>query len=278
MIDYYIGSANSGALTLEIKDATGTVVRRYASDDPLLVPDPTLNIPLYWIRPPQRLTTEPGLHRFMWDLHYAPAPGVAPQYPIAAVYKNTAPEATSPWAMPGTYTVVLTVAGKRYEQPLKLVMDPRVKTSAADLAEQFKLSKQLYDDWVVLNSISEDLRKFRAQLTELRPRVADSTLKAHVDAVAEKLQALAGGGGGFGGAAPGPGPSFASTTGRIRTLFSLIEEVDVAPTPQVVAAIPDVLKDSRSVQTTWRDLKSGEIATLNAQLRAAGLPVLSPRD
>src|SRR2546430_3271641 len=58
-------------------------------------------------------------------------PGVTPQYPIAAVYPNTAPSPTSPWAMPSTYTAGLTVAGQKYAQPLQLTMDPRVHTSTA---------------------------------------------------------------------------------------------------------------------------------------------------
>ena len=103
------------------------------------------------------------MHRFLWDLHYTPVPGLQPQYPIAAVDHNTAPETTSPWAMPGKYTVVLTVGGKSYQQPLTLWMDPRVKTSPADLAEQFRLSKQLYDEWLALNSISERVRVFDAR-------------------------------------------------------------------------------------------------------------------
>src|SRR5262249_49835355 len=146
----YIGSA-SGPLTLEIKDQSGQVVRRYSSDDPLPPTDPMLNIPPYWVRPPEKLLNSKGMHRVLWDLHYAPVPGIPRQYPIAAVYRNTAPEPTSPWANPGKYTVVLTVGGKTYEQTLTLVMDPRVKTSAADLDEQFRLSKQLYDEWLALN-------------------------------------------------------------------------------------------------------------------------------
>jgi hypothetical protein len=187
MIDFYLGSATSGVVTLEIKDAMGQTVRRYSSDDPVPPDDPMLSIPPYWVRPPQKLSNQVGLHRFLWDLHLDPVPGVAPQYPIAAVYKNTAPDPTSPWAMPGKYTVVLTAGGKKYEQPLALVMDPRVKTSTADLAEQFKLSKQLYDEWLALNSISDQVRRIRGQITELRPRVTDAGLKTKVDAFAEKL-------------------------------------------------------------------------------------------
>lgn len=279
MIDYFVGPGVSGPVTLEIKDASGAVVRRYSGDDKLPAEDPVLNIPPYWIRPPQKLSTESGMHRFFWDYHYMPVPGLTPQYPIAAVYKNTAPEATSPWAMPGNYSVVLTIGGKKYEQPLKLMMDPRVKTSMADLAEQLKLSKQLYDEWLALNSIGDQIRKVRGQLTEMRGRVTDQTLKAHLDALAEKLQALAGAGGGsFGGGGAATGlPSIGSTTGRLRTLFGLIEEVDAAPTPQVASAIPGVVKDSQELQARWRAISSQEIPSLERELKAAGLSGLSLR-
>src|SRR5438270_5379476 len=252
MIDYYIGRASTGPLTLEIKDASGTTVRRYSSDDKLPAEDPLLNIPAYWVRPPQKLANDPGLHRFLWDIHYNPVPGVTPQYPIAAVYRNTAPSPTSPWAMPGTYTVVLMVGGKKYEQPLRLGMDPRVKTPTADLAQQFQLSKQMYDEWLALNAITDDARRIRGQITELRAKITDATLKSRVDALAEKIQGVAGAGspGGFGGGGGGAAArtTAASVSGRVRALFNLIEEADVAPTTQVAAAVPDVVKDSRAVQ------------------------------
>jgi hypothetical protein len=183
--------------------------------------------------------------------------------------------------MPGRYTVVLTAGGKKYEQPLTVVMDPRVKTSTADLSEQYKLSKQLYDEWLALNSISDQLRQVRGQITELRPKVSDANLKTKVDAFAEKLQSLAGAGGaGFGGGGAAGGAArvtVASATVRIRTLFNLIEEVDLAPTPQVVAAIPEVVKDSRDIQDSWRTINSKEIPALNQELRTAGLPVIGSK-
>jgi hypothetical protein len=60
----------------------------------------------------------------------------------------------------------------------------------------------------------------------------------------------------------------------VRTLFSLIEDVDLAPTPQAAAAVPEVLKDSRSLQETWEMIKSQDIPALNQELRTAGLPVI----
>src|SRR5206468_11118706 len=97
MLDYYL-PARASAVTLEIKDGKGNVVRRYSSDDAPAAPDPQkLKVPAYWVRPPQPLPIDQGVHRFVWDLHYTPIAGVDPEYPIAAIYQNTAPRATGPW-------------------------------------------------------------------------------------------------------------------------------------------------------------------------------------
>lgn len=217
------------------------------------------------------------MHRFLWDMHYPPVPGLQPQYPIAAIYRNTAPAATSPWAMPGKYTVVLTVGGKSYEQPLTLVMDPRVKTSNADLAAQFRLSKEVYDEWLALNSISESVKRLQSQITELQARVPAGDLKTHVTGLAEKLQAfsIAPAAAPGGGAAAAARLNLATTTGRVKTLLDLIEEVDLAPTPQAAAAAADVVKESRSLQDGWQLIKTQDVTALNAELRAAGLPVIN---
>ncbi len=154
MIEYYLEKGATEA-TLDICDATGKVVRHYSSGDTLYtIPD--VNIPLYWIRPQQILSTGAGAHRFLWDMHYAPL-NVPPSYPIGAIVGNTAPAPTSPWVMPGNYVVKLTVNGKVYSQPLKVLMDPRVKTSTRDLQKQHDLSYQCYSDEVRVMNLKGDL-------------------------------------------------------------------------------------------------------------------------
>jgi hypothetical protein len=142
ILDYYL-RAPADAVTLEIVDASGDVVRRFRSSDPVEPPVPGRNIPDYWIRPPQRLGTGAGLHRFVWDLHY-PTPSLSRfEYPISATYMNTPREPRGPWAMPGAYTVRLSANGRMLTRPLELRMDPRVKTPAPALARQFALGRQL---------------------------------------------------------------------------------------------------------------------------------------
>ncbi len=59
---------------------------------------------------------------------------------------NTPSVSTAPWVMPGSYTVRLIASGKTLTQPLKVTMDPRVKTPQADLENQFKMAKSIYGD------------------------------------------------------------------------------------------------------------------------------------
>lgn len=267
VIDYYLGTAASGPVTLEIRDSDGQTVRRYSSNDPAPPIDPTLNIPTYWVRPTQSLSAAAGAHRFLWDMHYAPVPNVKPAYPISAVYRNTPPEPTSPWAMPGAYMLVLTVGGKSYTQPLVVKMDPRVKASPAELAKQFALSKQLYNEWLQLEPISARINVLNQELTNLRTRAGgQSPVVAQIDALSSKLQELAG----SGNSRPGATPGLVVLT-RLRTLFNLIQDVDLAPTARVAAAVNDLQSESRTLIERWHAIESQDLPALNRQLQAAGL-------
>jgi len=131
IINYYLKSAASGPVTLEIFDDKDQLVRRYSSDDkPPMVDENSLTVPSYWIRPPQILSAKAGSHRFIWDLRYPPKAGGKGGYTMAAIYKDT-PSAQGPMVLPGQYTVKLTVEGKSYAQPLTVKADPRVKTPPA---------------------------------------------------------------------------------------------------------------------------------------------------
>jgi hypothetical protein len=273
IINYYLNTTSTEPVTLEIQDANGQLVRRYSSADPTPTPDPQLAIPRYWLRPPQSLSVEKGAHRLRWDMRYSPVPGVKPSYGIAAIYRNTPPEPTGPWVMPGTYTVVLKANGKVYRQPITVKMDPRVKTATADLAAQFRLSKQLYDSLVVLAPLAEKSSSVRTQLVDLRSRAATDELKKEIDALDQKLQAWVGTASPPNVTAP---PNVTTVLGRLRTLFNIIQGVDLAPTTQVEGATPEVLHDAEAFVSQWRAIESQEISALNQKLRAAGLPMVAP--
>lgn len=241
---------------LEIFDSAGKLVRRYSSTDPIPAPDPELAIPQYWVRPPQHLSNQPGVHRFIWDLRYAPIPGMKPDYPIAAVYKNTPPVATSPWAMPGKYKIVLTANGQKYTQELTLVMDPRVKTSNADLQQQFDLSEQVYQNMLALQPVNDKVEQLRARIKAQREKnPADA---AKLDAMTQKLDAFAGAGGrrrrGNQQAA-----TLSSVRGSLSEIFSVLQDADVAPTPLAAEAVQTLNQSTQALLKQWEELQKSDL-------------------
>src|SRR5262249_15666602 len=140
IIDYYLKGEPSGGVVLEISDSAKQVIRRYSSDETPEVPVEGRNIPDYWLRPVQRLSREPGMHRFVWDLHHAPPSVLSFSYPISAIVGNTPKTPFGTYVPPGRYTVTLRVNRRMLTQPLVVRMDPRVKTPAAVLQQQYRLS------------------------------------------------------------------------------------------------------------------------------------------
>jgi photosystem II stability/assembly factor-like uncharacterized protein len=267
IINYQLKARAAAPVTLEVLDASGAVVRRFASDDP---PEPRVerpNHPDYWIRPPQALSSEAGMHRFTWDLRH-PQPAVASfSHPISAIYQNTPREPRGPWVAPGTYTVRLTVAGRRYTQPLTVRMDPRVKTPPAGLAQQFTLSMGLYQ---ALKEDSAALQQARGLRAELQSRRANARgdVAATISALDQKVSMLAGSGGGFGG---GGAESLSRLTGNLAQLLDMLQDADVAPTPVVVEAVRERQATLSALLRRWEEIVTREIPALNQRLRGAGL-------
>jgi len=143
MIEYYLPSSTNEAVQVDILNQQKEIVRTFKSTDTLYT-IPEVNIPLYWIRPQSILSNKAGMHRLLWDMKYAPL-NIPVSYPMTAVKNNTAPDANAPWVLPGVYSVRITVGSKIIEQPLEIKMDPRVKTTMADLQRQHNLSKACYD-------------------------------------------------------------------------------------------------------------------------------------
>jgi photosystem II stability/assembly factor-like uncharacterized protein len=244
ILDYYLASPAS-SVTLEILDTNGKLMRKYTNSDPSQPPTETDSVPWYWIRPPQTLGTTAGLHRFVWDLHYTPAPGVEASYPIAAIAYNTAPAPTSPWVMPGKYNVKLTVDGKSFTQPLTVRIDPRVKTPLTGLEEQFKLSKEMYDGVVKANASLEELHALRKNLSK------------ELGAKADEIEGDTRGGFEYSFPRPigAPKETLNSVSHSMLSIMHLAQQADVAPSEQLAKAAADRRKALEEVLGRFGELK-----------------------
>ncbi len=145
VIDYALYK-DAQKVSLEILDSRGRVVQRFASDDkPKPVDEGEVDVPVYWFSPPEHLSTEPGHHRWTWNMRFAPLPGSGRAFTMAAVEGETPTDAPGPWALPGRYIAKLTVDGVTSTQPFEMVMDPRVKATPTDLERQYAIGVGCYD-------------------------------------------------------------------------------------------------------------------------------------
>ena len=257
VIDYYLNQKVT-SVTLEIRQEypespeggrTGVAIyRKYSSNDTLYkIGD--VNIPHYWIRPQQILSTEPGHHRFLWDMKNTPL-NVPPSYPIGATYMNTAPDQTAPWVMPGMYIAILKVDDKVVgKQTFTVKMDPRVKISAADLKKQYDLSFQCYVGRKECMQILEEIRLYRlmlrGQMTNPPVTVADELNKK--DKAARELESTPQG---------SNEPSFGRLNNSFASIFNTLQDSDRPPTTQAIAALAEAQKQLAELKTKWAALKS----------------------
>lgn len=262
IIDYYLKADATGPVTLDILDGAGKVVRHYSNADTLYtVPD--VNIPTYWIRPQQLLSAKAGPHRFSWDLHYQPL-NVPASYPIAAVYANTAPEPTSPWALPGTYTVRLSAGGKTSTQPLVIRMDPRVKTSTAALQQQFTLSLEAYEGRKRALAAYDLLGMLRGAIAAALPGASEDQAKRlhELDSKAAALAGVPRRGRGGGPAAIGELKPFSQLQNDYAGIFGILEGADLPPTLQTQTALQSTRSAFRASDAALNQLEK-EMKTIH---------------
>ncbi len=182
-VEYYLPASATGAVTIDILDATGKPVNSYNSETPVATgggrgrggagggaaaqEDPDA-APQGRGRggPPPRVTKNGGLNRFVWDVRNKE--GV------------TAP--------PGRYQAKLTVGATTLTQAFTVLIDPRIAAegvTAADLKEQFDHNMRMRAMVTEVNSLVSRVRDAQAKLRNATGTDAEKA-KA-VDAIAAKL-------------------------------------------------------------------------------------------
>jgi photosystem II stability/assembly factor-like uncharacterized protein len=246
VIDYYLSDSRQ-EVTLEIRDTKDILISKYSSRDSLYNIPPN-NVPQYWIRPQQILSSEKGAHRFTWDMHYQPLDEPV-SFPISAIFKNTAPNFTSPWVMPGVYSVKLIIEGQILTQSFSVKMDPRVKTSVADLQRQHDLSLQCYQNRILCKEVVSDIEVQRKKLQSKMKNVSPSE--------AEKLALIDKEVAGLSNSAPrSREPGFNSLSRTYSTLIDLFQDADLPPTEQAVAALTEAQDQLKQLLVKWNALKA----------------------
>ncbi len=269
VLDYYLKDAASDPVTLDIVDASGKTVRHFSSADKHTPPDPSeIDAMAEWFPSPTPLSATAGMHRFVWDLRYPAA-------------EQLGGFGGGVWVLPGRYTATLTAGGKTYSQPLMVVNDPRVKASASDLAAQQDLALRIQAERLKLAAVSHEVRGVLKQL-EADEAKAPADLAVRLKAFEEEITAATEmravpAGYGQPGGAPEKVGSLAYEDGALGALQPAVESADGAPTPDALKGFDKQGKLADKAMTGWQGLKATRLPSLDAELKAAGLPSLESK-
>ncbi|MFI5279488.1 MAG: WD40/YVTN/BNR-like repeat-containing protein [Gemmatimonadales bacterium] len=278
---YSLGARPSGDVSIDVLDH-GTVVRHLSSTPAQPVAEAARPPhPDFWIAKPEALTANVGINRANWDLRYDPPPAFSHSYEINANAGLTPASPEGPLVRPGTYTVTLTVNGQTYSSTVRVVNDPRIHTSAADLAAQ---SDMQLKTWQGMNETWDGYQQAAALRTALAADTVSSaaaavaaaarSLFARIDTVAGSAAPRAGGfGGRRGGAAPPP--TFVAINGAFGRLLNGQDNADQAPTEATRAAFAGSCEDLKKAVTGWNSIRDTGLAAINAAHGAHGLTALA---
>jgi photosystem II stability/assembly factor-like uncharacterized protein len=272
VLDYYFATPARGEVAVEILDSKNLIVRRFSTTDKPEVTEEDLEkqlIPLYWLRPERKLQTGAGMHRWLWDLRYPPPDSAHHGYPIAAVPGDTPRVPLGPSVLPGDYTVRLSANGATYTAPLTVKMDPRVKATMIDLAQQLQTQSELAD---LLSRSSAALLQARSLSKELddRSERAAGALKNAIADLQKKLIAAIG----DPAAQSANGmknPTLTSVNGQVGTLYDQLDRADAAPTPAQSKATANLSAAFGSAIGGWDDIVESDLPALNKELLGANL-------
>jgi len=262
-IDFVLPAAVNGPVTLTVFDAKNQKVTSYTSTEKAHAPNAAkLPFAPEWVPPHPILPATPGMHRFMWDLHYPSSEPSENPFRGGGV-----------WAPPGNYWVALTITGQTLRQPLTVKPDPRVKVAPAALQREFELAMQvqktsaqnagaLKEATALMKTLGDRVAhetKLRAQMLHAMASIStltDVPLPSSVHPGRENPPARA--------------DSFRSLASNFEKLEAAIDDADADPSADAKASYTTLSKMLAATLKQWQVLKAGEIAALNAALTAAG--------
>jgi len=294
IIYYQLNQPPRGEMTLKVFDAAGHVVRAISS-----TPPPPIQGALYadyWLATPESrsLPTSVGMHRINWDLRYDDPPALSHdlQNQMNSVPGVVTPGPHGPQALPGTYTLELTVDGAVYRQTLVVHNDPRVGEGpavTAALRAQNRLTQLAYQGAKDAYSGNDEVAAIRTELATLgrgqlpqdvatQATALDATLGTFGGAAAGR-GGRGGGGGGFGAggrAAPNGVTSFIALNGTFNSLISMMQVgLDMGPTRAQIDTWESGCKTYNATVAAWKKAQAADLAAFNALLTKNHVPALS---
>jgi len=254
VIDYFLKSPAS-AVSLEIIDAHQKVVHRFSSEDKRPEKHPPLPIAERWFPQPEVLQTNPGMHRFVWNLTWSSSGGAGVDE--ESEYRTP----SGPKAVPGMYTVKLTVDGKPQTQPLTVVMDPRSSATSETLEQQLQLGQQIFADTMEARRTLAEIDSVRKKLAALEQEIGekDSSIKSALADAQSEISTIT-------AKQAGQSASLQDAFVNMVSALHVVESGDRAAPSQAITVYNDSSQRVKAAIAQWSDFKKTRLPALNRKL------------
>ncbi|MGA8646897.1 MAG: hypothetical protein WB628_08645 [Candidatus Sulfotelmatobacter sp.] len=266
-IIYYFLQSSASAISLEIVDAQQKLVHRFSSEDQHQEDQhpekrPPLPIAERWFPKPEVLKTDPGMHRFVWDLSWSSSG--RPSVDEEAEFPNP----RGPKVLPGIYTIKLTVDGKVRTQPLEVLMDPRSPATPEILQQQLQLGQQMFAEAREAQRALAEIASLRKQLADLEQKIGekDSAVKSALAEAQTEISTIESKPGVV-GQASGLRDAFSDMSSALR----VVEGGDRAVPSQAITLYNDSSQRVKSAIAEWSEFKTIKLPRLNQKLSEANL-------
>ncbi|MEO6199499.1 MAG: hypothetical protein ABIO68_06160, partial [Sphingomicrobium sp.] len=265
VVDYWLGAASSGPVTLDILDSNGALVRHFSSADAPAQVDAERYFQAGWVKPPARLDASPGQHRWVWNLRRERPKAVEYSYSIAAIWGRDTPIVPQgALVVSGRYVVVLKANGSEQRAILDVVPDPRVVGAA--YAESAAFSRSLEAPMAKAWSGAAELGSLRDSLTALTANPSAANVATEAKALAGRLSPP-----------DQPGLDFAGDSGKLASLETAAEDSDSAPTAAMLRIRDETVASIDRDWAKWTAIRDQGLPALNRTLVKAGLkPIAIP--
>ena len=260
IFDYWLARDARGPVALSILDSSGTLIRRFVSDDkPQEMPSDRY-FEQRWVGTPDKLSAQGGAHRFVWNLRAARPLAGAYDFSIAAIDGEQTP--LLPQGMlvaPGRYQAVLKANGKDYRSNFEIVADPRLPLNAQDLAAALALSANAAAAMARQFVGAGEVQSVKTQLKSLDGKTKNNAALATAAAALSSRLATV---------------DFATSGGLLASVQADIEGTDRAPTQPQRDVYAEAVAQLEHASADWTVIKATELQHLNTELKAAKLPMI----
>jgi photosystem II stability/assembly factor-like uncharacterized protein len=212
-----------------------------------------------------------GMNRMVWDYRYEKPARI--ETGSRGSREEALENVGGPRAVPGQYSVRLGVGDQLFTESFRLLADPRLPVSGADLQAQFELKLKIRDRTSETNTAVNQIRRLRQQVEDWDKRAADhQSVKDAARSLKERLRSIEAELINVDFEKPRPGPNRIKE--KLDSLSSMIDESDDAPT-RGAYEVYDMLREQLEVQLgRLRELVDGPVADFNALIRSEGIPAI----